>query len=97
MLSEQVKVELREVKYFFSRKANMDMLSKDVGDSRSKLLAEKYANAIQQAPAKLYDLFGCIYIQNKTQENVAVELCYSEEHIRRLIKELINYFANKFI
>lgn len=97
MLDEQVRNELREVKYYFSRKANMDALSINAGDSRSKALAEKYVNAIRQAPARLYDLFGCLYIQNKTQEAVAAELCYSEEHIRRLIRELITYFAKKII
>ena len=97
MLSEQVKIELREVKYYFSRKANMDALSKNAGVSSVKALSEKYVNAICQAPARLYDLFGCLYIQGKTQEAVASELCYSEEHIRRLIKELINYFAKKII
>ncbi len=97
MSIEQVKSELREVRYYFSRKANMDALSKDAGTSRSKALAEKYVNAIRSAPARLYDLFGCLYIQNKTQEAVAAELCHSEEHIRRLIRELINYFANKII
>lgn len=95
MLSEQVKNELREVRYYFSRKTNMDALSKDAGVSISKVLADKYVNAIKSAPARLYDLFGCLYIQNKTQEVVASELCYSEEHIRRLIRDLINYFANK--
>lgn len=96
MLSEQVKDELREVRYYFSRKANMDALSNVAGVSISKVLADKYVNAIRSAPARLYDLFGCLYIQNKTQEVVASELCYSEEHIRRLIRDLINYFANKF-
>lgn len=95
MLSEQVKDELREVRYYFFRKANMDALSKDAGVSSSKELAEKYVNAIRTAPARLYDLFGCLYIQHKTQEAVANELCYSDEHIRRLIRELINYFAKK--
>lgn len=97
MISEQVKTELREVKYYFSRKANMDALSKNAGESSAKALADKYVNAIRQAPAKLYDLFGCLYIQNKTQEAVAMELCYSDEHIRRLTKDLINYFAKKII
>lgn len=95
MLSEQVKNELREVRYYFSRKANMDALSKDVGTSSAKALADKYVSVIRSAPAKLYDLFGCLYIQNKTQETVAAELYYSEEHIRRLIRELIEYFAKK--
>lgn len=97
MLSEQVKTELREVKYYFSRKANMDAISINAGESSAKALADKYVNAIRQAPARLYDLFGCLYIQNKTQEAVAMELCYSDVHIRRLIKDLINYFAKKII
>lgn len=97
MLSEQVKNELREVRYYFSRKASMDALSVNVGDSKAKALSEKYVNAIRQAPARLYDLFGCLYIQNKTQEIVAAEMCYSEEHIRRLIRELITYLAKKII
>lgn len=97
MLSEQVKTELREVRYYFFRKANMDALSENAGASSACALAEKYVKAICQAPARLYDLFGCLYIQNKTQEAVANELGYSEEHIRRLLKELINYFAKKII
>lgn len=97
MLTEQVRTELGEVKYYYSRKANMDALSKSIGNSSAEALAGKYVNAIRQAPARLYDLFGCVYIQNKTQEAIAAELCYTEVHIRRLINELINYFAKKII
>ena len=97
MFEDQVKKELREVRYYFSRKANMDALSADAGNSLSKALADKYVAAIRSAPGRLYDLFGCLYIQNKTQEIVAAELCYSEKHIRRMNGELINYFAKKII
>ena len=90
---DKVKSELAEVKYYFLRKANMEALSIYVGESKSKTLAEKYVSTIIHAPARLYDLFGCLYVQNKTQEAVALEMCYSEEYIRRLIRELINYFA----
>lgn len=97
MSNEQVKNELREVRYYFSRKENMDALSINAGECMSKVLAKKYVNVIRQAPARLYDLFGCLYIQGKTQEAVAAELGYSEVHIRRLIGELITYFAKKII
>ena len=41
MLSEQVKNELREVRYYFSRKANMDALSINAGVSRAKSVSRK--------------------------------------------------------
>lgn len=97
MLEEQVKNELREVRYYFSRKANMDALSIDAGDSRAKALANKYVKAVAQAPARIYDLFGCLYIQNKTYETIATEMFCSEQTVRRLVKELTDYFARKFI
>ena len=58
---------------------------------------QKYNCAIRQAPLRLCDIYTSLYIQGKTQECVALELGYSEQHIRRLIGELVEYLRKNFI
>jgi hypothetical protein len=89
---EKVKKDLRELRYYFSRKKNMDVLFQSIGLTDLPELAQKYNNVIRTASARLFDLYGCLYIQNKTQEGVANELNYSPEYIRRLTKELFEFF-----
>ncbi|MBP5242886.1 MAG: hypothetical protein J6Z36_04260, partial [Clostridia bacterium] len=57
-------------------------------------LVEKYATAMRDAPLRLFDLYGCLYVQNKTNEEVAAELYYAPEYIRRLQKQLFEYLQN---
>ena len=92
---EKIKEDLRELKYYYSRKSNMEKLFFETGKTDIPVLAEKYNCVIRTAPARLYDLYGCLYIQNKTQEAVAMELCYTPEYIRRLKKELIDFLRKK--
>lgn len=93
--TEQIKRELKEVRYYFLRKDNMDELFRQIGQTGLWKLAHKYNNAIRSAPARLYDLYGCLYVQNKTQEAVSQELGYSPEYIRKFVKELFVFFQKK--
>jgi len=93
--TEQIKRELKEVRYYFLRKDNMDELFRQIGQTGLWKLAQKYNNTIRSAPARLYDLYGCLYVQNKTQEAVSQELGYSPEYIRKFVKELFVFFQKK--
>ena len=92
---ERIKSELKELKYYYSRKEQMDNLFQSIGTTDLPMLLKKYNNAIRTAPARLFDLYGCLYLQDKTQESIATELCYSPEYIRRLTKELFEFFQKK--
>lgn len=93
--TEQIKNELKEVRYYISRRDNLDKLFRQIGQTNLWNLTQKYNNAIRSAPARLYDLYGCLYVQNKTQEAVSQELGYSPEYVRKFVKELFLFFQQK--
>jgi len=95
MSENQVKENLRELRYYYSRKASVESFFSVTGTTNIKAIARMYEAAIRTAPIRLYDLFGCLYIDGKTQEEVATELCYSTEYIRQLTKELVHYLAGQ--
>lgn len=91
---EKVKSDLHEIQYYYSRKQNIDELFHLIGKTELLDIVAKYNTAICHASAKLFDLYGCLYVQNKTQEAVADEMRYSPEYIRRLSKDLTEFFQN---
>ncbi len=90
---EIVKKELKELKYYYSRKENMDELLQATGTISILTLIEKYNKFIVVAPIRIYDLYGCLYIQNKTQEAVAIEWGYAQDSVRKFHRELIKFFV----
>lgn len=96
MSEEQIKEDLRELKYYYSHKSSVEEHFKVTGTTGVKNLARRYEAAIRLAPVRLYDLFGCLYIQCKTQEELAIDFGCSTEHIRRLNKELYAFLLRQF-
>lgn len=92
---EKVKRELRDLRYYYSRREKMDALFRETGETRIPSIVQRYNNAVRLAPVQLYDLYGCLYIRNQTQEAAAIELNYSVEYVRRLSKELLRFFARQ--
>ena len=88
-----VRRELKELRYYYSRKSNMDELFHETGETEVVSIAKRYNEYIKGATARLYDLYGCLYLQNKTQDSVAIELGYTQEYIRRLHNRLVAYFC----
>lgn len=95
--AEEVKHDLREIRYYYSRHNVFEEAEKSLGILPVVRTVQKYNCAIRQAPLRLCDIYTSLYIQGKTQECVALELGYSEQHIRRLIGELIEYLRKNFI
>ncbi len=90
---EAVKKELRDVKYYYLRKKSMDRFFGETGDSQVIALVKKYSNYIRNAPIRLYDLYCCMYLQNKTQEGVGIEFGYTQEYVRQIHRKLLDYFC----
>ena len=95
--SEQIREDLREIRYYYTRKASLDDASRSIGDSVVRQLVEKYNRAIRVAPLRLYDIYACLYIRGQTQEELAYELSYTPQYIRKLINELFAFFKIKLI
>lgn len=93
---EQIKSDLREIRYYYLRKEKLDDASYSIGSIPIKELLENYNCVIREAPLKLYDLYACLYIRGQTQEDLASELAYSPQYLRKLISQLYSYFKTKF-
>lgn len=93
---EQIRDDLREIRYYYARKTQVDDVSKKIGDPAVRCLVEKYNRAICIAPLRLYDIYACLYVRGQTQEELADELSYTPQYIRKLIAQLPSYFKTKF-
>ena len=91
---EQVKAELREIRYYYSRKEQLEDASHSIGPLPIQRILENYNCAIRKAPLRLYDLYACLYIRGQTQEAIALDLGYTPQYIRKLINELFIFFRN---
>ena len=85
--SEQIRNDLREIRYYYARK---DKLALPI-----KKIAEKYNSIVREAPLRLYDVYACLYIRGQTQEELASELGYTPQYIRKMIIQLLAYFKKK--
>lgn len=90
-----IRSDLKEIRYYYSRKEMFDEAFKCMGQSDIVEKAEKYNNAVKSAPAKLYDLYFSLYIKNNTQESLSNELCYTPEYIQMLNKQLLKFLQTK--
>lgn len=93
--SEQIRKELQEIRYYYTRKDSLEEASYSIGPIPIKRILEKYNCAIREAPLRLYDLYACLYIRNETQEAIANEWGYTSQYIRKLICRLFSYFKQK--
>jgi hypothetical protein len=90
---QSVQDDLQKIKYYFSRQDSMDNTN-IVGPNNIQKAMCKYHKAIRQAHPRLYDLYQCIYVRGRTIEEVADDMGYTSEYIRRLNKQLVDYFID---
>ena len=93
--SEQIRNDLREIRYYYARKDKLDDASHSTGALPIKKIAEKYNSIVREAPLRLYDVYACLYIRGQTQEELASELGYTPQYIRKMIIQLLAYFKKK--
>ena len=79
-----IREDLKNIRYYYSRQKEMTNSAR----------IEAYNAAICQASPKLYELYVCMYVENKTQEAAAEEFGYAREHITRLNKQLLRFLQN---
>ena len=91
----EIRNDLRDIKYYFSRKKIFDEGCVVTGHNLVIEKVRKYNEIIVTAKPQLYDIYVCLYIKNHTQQSLADYFGYSYEYICVLNKELILFFQEK--
>lgn len=88
----QIREDLKNIRYYFSRKSTFEKVSASVGENDIAIKLEKYNEAVRSAPPRLYDIYVSLYLDNNTQESLSDKLGYSVEYISKLNGQLVRFF-----
>lgn len=91
MTLSEIRLDLQEIRYYFTHKAAFDSAVKLIGKNSVVEKVERYNKIFQKAPARMYDLYLGLYVNGYTQEAYADEAGYCPQHIQELNKQLILY------
>lgn len=91
MTLSEIRLDLQEIRYYFTHKAAFDSAVKLIGENSVVEKVERYNKIFQKAPARMYDLYLGLYVNGYTQEAYADEAGYCPQHIQELNKQLILY------
>ena len=86
---KEIRADLREIRYYFSRLKVFMAAEKDIGLSGITDKVNRYNEAIRRAPPILYDIYNGLYIRNYTQQALSVEMGYTIEYLNRLHKQIL--------
>lgn len=92
-----IREELKEIRYYMSRKAVFDKSAICVGKNTIEDRIKIYNRYICNATPRLYDIYVSLYLENNTQESLAQKLGISLEYMSRLNGMLVKFFQQKFI
>ncbi len=92
---DKLRSDLKEIRYYYSRKALFDESSQCVAPNAVLEKVRKYNAAVRTAKPILYDLYISLYVKGYTQEGLSVELSYTPEYIQMLHKQLLLFLQAK--
>lgn len=96
MTTAEIREELSQIKYYYSRKAMFDKASESVGAYCITEKIGKYNNAVRFASPRLYEVYVSLYIENNTLDSLANKLGYTYDYIQKLNRKLVKYFQDTF-
>lgn len=96
MTTAQIREELNQIKYYYSRKAMFDKASESVGAYCITDRIGKYNEAVRYTSPRLYEVYVALYIENNTFDSLATKLGYSYDYIQKLNRKLVRYFQETF-
>ena len=95
MTLDAIRKELKEVRYYYGRRAIFDKALREVGNKNMMDLVKKDNDAVRTARPKHYDIYISLYVNYHTQEQLSEELNYSPDYVRKLNKDLLKFLQNK--
>ena len=96
MDKKTIRQELKDIRFYFSRKKSFDKASMELGNNLVATKIMKYNVAIKNATPRLYDLYYSLYIDNNTIQSLADKYCFSYGYVKNLNTKLISFFTEKF-
>ncbi len=93
---DKIREDLKDIRYYYARKEIFDLVSSDVGVCKVRDTVDLYHRAILSAPARLFDLYVCLYTKGYTQEGLSVELGLTPEYVQMQHKQLLLFLQARF-
>lgn len=90
-----VKNDLYDIRFFYSRKDVFENGSQSIGENAIADKVRKYNQIIRMAPARLYEFYVSLYLQNNTIESLAYKLGYAYGSVQRINSQLIKYLKKE--
>lgn len=95
MTIKQIKEDLKDIKFYYSKQQDIEKAAKVVGPCEMQEKVERYNKAVCKAPAKLYSLYIALYVNNNTQLVVSRDWDYSPDYIRHLNDKLCAFLLEQ--
>ena len=95
MTNQELKADLRDIRYYHTHKSMFER-AEDTGFKNAVVKkTDRYAQAMSNAPPRLYALFIALYVSGKTQKATAQEWQVSEWYIRNIDRKLQTYLIKE--
>lgn len=89
MSPEDIRKDLIDIRYYYSRKEQFDKAERLVGPCEIRHKVDVYNKAVCKVSPKLYDFYVSMFVFGNTQEGLAAEYCCSTKNISMLSKSLV--------
>ncbi len=90
-----VKDELKEIRYYYSKRKDFEKVSDVIGESDVCKLVAKYNGIIRRGSIKFYDLYVSLYVNNNSLAVVAEDWGINYCYVSRLNKQLCDFFVKE--
>lgn len=91
MLSiQQIREDLREIRYYYSKQKMFDSAAKVIASALLEKV-DRYNQAMKGAPARLYEVYISLYVQNNTQAALAYDWDLSVDYLKLLNRQLCEF------
>ena len=87
----QVREDLREIRYYYSMQDVFDSAANTVKPIALLNKVERYNAVMKTAPARLYILYIELYVKNTKQRDLANAWGYAREYVTWLNMKLVEY------
>ena len=96
MTLQQIRQELRDIRYYYSHKELFDNIIDVVLPSTLTDKILRYNKAMERAPVRLLDIYIVLYLNGRTQASVAADRGYSNDYIKQMNLQLCQYLQQAF-
>ena len=94
MTLDQIRKDLKEIRYYYSKKEELDCALNTVENSAIQSLVEKYNKIMKLAGIRLYSVYVNLYVHNQTQSSMAKSENLSLQYVNEMNRELVHFLAD---